>query len=507
MSSRPVYFKERAEDYTFEELNHMSTLTSDVEKIGDYLRSPMYIGRPLMVVGDKGSGKTFAVIKALMEHIHRSKEFVPLMLMFKQKNEIKPLDPLVLGPQEVWGERLKKMNMENIVEFLQLADAIVLDDIHYICEAITAGEYPPRRFVDFLESVLKQVKKKKKVVLLAADQLSYYSPVIGIKRFDKLLPRFGLYTKDWDEDHKVDILAVMYMSPPGLNQWERLFSELGVSANPLVKLFTFRCTHNPRALIRFINAFQGEITLSRFIGEIMARQPRFKPVTLLKISHACERNFPTGAYSMLRYLKGEDIISEFQGRIGKLKRLQREIEKLSGSAELPEKLNTALFRLSIKFPWYSYHADEMKEIIGSYMDDPKKYYDLLSSLKKAYAEVKRVCASGFRKEGSKIKIDHIIAELATYKSSRDHEKIKGLLKDPVIRYILVKHRYGLRYSFEKWSDLIHQERLSLRRKLLEREAKKYFSIVFGFTNFTLSEEIEKLYRAGQRAFYQELYGI
>lgn len=274
--------KERAEDYTSDELEKLWSVNSRLlRNLEGYLFSSLGEGRPCTFLGAKGSGKTFHLIKALRRGVRELEEFSPVMFVYEKEGKLETLDPSLLVPSESESTRLSEFAGLGESEALEKASTIVFDDFHYLCEAVERGEYPPTSLVEFLEKVLVQVDQGKRVVISSANQLSAYSDAIDHPRFDQILPMYG-----FGEDLDKDAVAQLQVTLPPLSEWKSIAQSLRIQTDNVVLEFLHDCDANPRKLVKFAKLFEGRVTrpklrqvgverMKRFTGERCTFEPGF----------------------------------------------------------------------------------------------------------------------------------------------------------------------------------------------------------------------------------------
>jgi len=272
--------EERAENLDFESLNELSSAQNLRYRLEDYFCSDEK--RPIFVLGPKGSGKTFQVMKALSETVYRNKEFVPAMFIFERSKKVELLDPLKIASPEIWGERLELYSQDR-KELLRSSNAIVVDDIHYICEAIVKKEFDPNKLIKFLKGVLDYVDAGKKAVLVSEDLVNFYTKDLGIKEFDELWPKFGLHpqpfcddVKEWEKfSDKIDYLAFREVSPYSYKDWCSLVVNYDVDIQAPFDFVLYNLNPKPRAFVRFAKFFQPN-------NQITIEDTKMKTLELLK---------------------------------------------------------------------------------------------------------------------------------------------------------------------------------------------------------------------------------
>jgi len=267
--------KERAEEYSLEEFRKIRLVNPAALRFPfEYLLSEDDWTRiPLYYMGPKGSGKTTIWRKALTEALYWNKDFLPVMFTFRHAKKLELLDPLKLAPPEVWKERMEVYRSNELDELLNLADVVVYDDIHYICEAVKDGGLDENEFVQFFKNSVELVEKGKKVVLISDDMLSYYAAYLDMEEFDEILPKFGMCNPkrltDYEFIKRMNINYMSFREVPDLDYdtWEMLFPCYGIEVEYPVKYFLFNANRRPRAFVNFVKLFhpKSEITVDDMV--------------------------------------------------------------------------------------------------------------------------------------------------------------------------------------------------------------------------------------------------
>jgi hypothetical protein len=262
--------KERAEDYNFSELEKLRVNSSLTLSLEEYLFSSEK--RPLFLLGPKGTGKTFNVMKTLRKVIQKKEDFLPAMFIYKRRNVLEPLNPIRLAPADVWGKRyLTLQSCLSKRELMRVADAIVYDDLHYRCEAIVQGKEDPNTFVNDLELILDEVERGKKVILISEDPLFYYAEKLNLRKLDEILPKFGQVPKsfdsssleEWEKFHEeMDYLAFREVPPLTFEDWYLLVEDYRIQLDDPTMNFLYYSSSKPRAFVRFAKLFEPKKEIS-----------------------------------------------------------------------------------------------------------------------------------------------------------------------------------------------------------------------------------------------------
>ncbi|MEM5843660.1 MAG: hypothetical protein QXX07_00345 [Candidatus Aenigmatarchaeota archaeon] len=263
-----VLIEERAENLDFATLNELeSALFHFKERLKEYFLSEEK--RPLFVLGPKGSGKTFQVMKSLSEVVRENEKLIPTMFIFKEGLGRQILNPLKLAAPEIWKDRLKVYSSDT-KDLLDLSNVIVVDDIHYVCEAIAKGEYTPEDFLKFLKEILNFVDSGKKVVLISEDIPSFYTENLKMKEFDDVWPKFGIHPRsfyktkeEWESfSEKIDYLAFREIPTYTYLEWCSLIEDYGIFLEESFQQVLYRISPKPRSFVRFVKLFQPKTCIN-----------------------------------------------------------------------------------------------------------------------------------------------------------------------------------------------------------------------------------------------------
>lgn len=411
--SNESLLKERAENYTFEQIDGLELTNKKLmPRLEEYLFSDFFKGRPCTLIGDYGCGKTFALIKVLSRGVFELDDFVPVMFAYKKTGDIEPLDPLLLAPSLVWERRLERFRFpEDFAEkqmrkrLLERSNAIVFDDFHYVCEAVGRGEYPSSILTDFLKDMLLEVEKEKRVIISSADQLSKYSTLVGDREFDRLLPRFGLHPGDrYARD--VDRLASIYVPPLSFAGWKQIFSNLGIEADEVIQGFLYKCTRNPRAIVKFAKLFGGTITrqdlgreATRRLMGFYKKRPEYGENFFRLLFHLPSVSPQFGLLLKENLLKKEGIVKQYEKQLEKFEGVAKRIAARIRPPELevhePEKLSDPIYLIGAKYKEGPLGKkvvqreldklnirDQTLDEFVSFIMNPQQYREFLDNLRK-----------------------------------------------------------------------------------------------------------------------------
>jgi len=339
---------ERAEDYSLEDFHKVELVNSGAINFpAEYLLShDPWAQRVQYYMGPKGSGKTTIWRKAISKGVHDDKEFLPAMFIFRSAKNLELLHPLKIAPHEVWGKRLETYYSKSMRELTKSVDALIYDDIHYMCEAVRGGELDKGKFIDFLNSCLSSIDDKKKVVLISEDMISYYAEKLKMKEFDEILPKFGMGSpqKLLDYDYVQNIDHMAFREVPQLNyiDWQSLFPVYGIDAEDHVKNFLFNFNKNPRAFIKFAKIFypKSYITINDMVDEsieLLNEKRRRKELKKDKLElYEFLLNFPviSGDISIEKF---DDVYRAANRNLEKLTEIQKNLPIIEKICEIAAK--------------------------------------------------------------------------------------------------------------------------------------------------------------------------
>lgn len=293
-----ISLKERAEYFSYEDLEGIEVIDgTNIAQIKDYLTNDLR--HPLFYLGVKGLGKTFTIMKALNEIIAEREDLVPSMFIFEARGRIELMDPLHLASKEKWDNRLgffvKDKTLEEIIDG---SDIVVIDDLHYMCEAISDGHLDRGSLLELLRSLLKYVNKGKKIILVSEDPLNTYAEKLQWEELESLLPYFGMipilgFNPTAERRKKVRALRskVNYMSfkevlPISEDSFQELPDIYGVSVPTLIVSLIHLISPRPRAFVRFCNLFETREISSQdvkdFVQDLLLQSRQLRPPILSK---------------------------------------------------------------------------------------------------------------------------------------------------------------------------------------------------------------------------------
>lgn len=348
--------KPRAENYTLDEIGGLKSVNQRlVYHLKDYLY--MKRGHPMLLIGDRGLGKTFNIRKAattMLDFDHKVKskadkqtysymfnyaesnyfnrhDFMPGMFIFKKSEKIEFLEPEKLSTEEVWGKRLEAYKKDSIKDLLRVSDPIIFDDLHYMCESIIEGKLEPEVLTCFLSDVLKEVENGKNVLVVTDDMLSGYADIIQDPGLDRYLPAFGeirperlhpraLKTEHerneyWKERNSINRMSMLIMPPPVYSRFDLAYNESDVETQEPVRLFLSQNldAKTPRDFARFFGEFDDIndlLTTEKFVETARNK------IRAMKIKEREKKYYL--ALTELPMIYSEKQISNFKRALGNL---------------------------------------------------------------------------------------------------------------------------------------------------------------------------------------------
>lgn len=329
-----ITIHKRAENYTVNELCNLETINSRLYfQIEDFVSKKR--NHPLFLTGGKGFGKTFNVMKAIIE-TKKGRKYTPSFIIFKKNERLEILKPIE-------GKIIKDFNLHDVVS---TSNVIVFDDIHYLCDAVINGKFPLGHLLDLLEETLALAKKSKKPIIFISDEmLLFYADIIKEREFDRLLPQFGEITtripKEELIEHRknIDYLVKLQLPSMELEEFMELFSIYGIEVDDFVANFLYTNTlGNPRGLIAFVNEFPTrKITMNTVIK--MAKKRLIRKKTSKDIIRSFD--LPILPFA-LNYKALREVINKFKTFSGFEKHIQ-EMNGLIASAD--NQMNSIKHRL------------------------------------------------------------------------------------------------------------------------------------------------------------------
>ena len=208
------FWPERAENLTLQALDKQPSLHYLPYLLVDHIEDSE---ERLQVIGDRGLGKTFCSLKAARELTLKT-EILPIIVGFYDYSRIYVIDPLKYGRENEFGRRYNPARkiatadtIEKIVEKVEKSSknfktVLVLDDVHYMFDAVRAGEMKLNKLCNILEKVTTLPGSVSKV-LITDNPLCTYDEEFRDKKLHSFLVDFG----EWGyEEQKEAILSGNY---------------------------------------------------------------------------------------------------------------------------------------------------------------------------------------------------------------------------------------------------------------------------------------------------------
>ena len=219
------------------------------------------------LVGPKGMGKTYSLMQALNTGLKINKNYIPLVLQYKNNESIALMKMTNILEKEEWGDRLDKIRdarKNGLDGMFEKADMIIIDDLHYMCEDVLYGNMNVDELVGLLESVKKYSEENKRIVLVSENPLNYYAEMIQDSRLNKLLPYFGFRDNNRVEESNIEqnVSSMSYMEIINVipESVQKNIEEMGVKlegekyeVNEKILSKIWEKTNNPRKYIKEVN--------------------------------------------------------------------------------------------------------------------------------------------------------------------------------------------------------------------------------------------------------------
>ena len=302
---KKVVLKPRAENYSMDELKSMESINNRLYfQIQDYVINNRE--RPLFLIGGRGFGKTFNVLKVVtnQENINKggSKTYHKiyherlasmqekektrfLMEKGRRENQLKQSlkSPTLFifkknEKQEIWkpieGKYIKSADLN---EVFNTSSIIVFDDIHYICENVINKKLSVDVLITLFKNILKTSKLRIPTIMISDEMMARYAGLINNDELDELVLMFGevscrkmqeLPKSDLREYlNKRDVLAKLELPSISYEEFDCLFEFSNIDADDFVKKFLYKYSNgNPRGFARFVSIFHSkEITIDDLI--------------------------------------------------------------------------------------------------------------------------------------------------------------------------------------------------------------------------------------------------
>ncbi len=265
---------ERAEYLKAEDMLSLALIDNrNVFAITDYLTNDLTHTK--FYLGAKGLGKTLTAMKSINDLLKENAEVIPAFILFKALGRPYLLDPLHLATEETWGGRLSffKEAEPDLGYFLENSDIIILDDLHYMVEAVVQGTLKPELFINLLETVLSKTDEGKKGLLISEAPLNMYADELDWRELDVLLSRIGQPPINTDNSNSsrrkwvrslkktVDHVATREILPFSLSSFCNLCEVYDIDISNRALDILYAIGSRPRNFIKFCNLF-GEKTIT-----------------------------------------------------------------------------------------------------------------------------------------------------------------------------------------------------------------------------------------------------
>jgi len=213
-----------------------------------------------LLVGDKGTGKTFAILKIIYEAVIRLElDFNPLIYAFHENQKI----------ERVLGQDLPDDDKEAI----EKADIVVFDDIHYIAEAAERNEYDPDDFIDLLDDIVTVASSdpEKKMLLVSNRYLNDFAEIFNSTRYNELIGKLGQTVHD-DEFRDVNHMNLMYFNQQFSTAfYESLLDDFDMSAEESVIELMAKNNAPARTVARLNHTFGEKIARDDLVEVVTER--------------------------------------------------------------------------------------------------------------------------------------------------------------------------------------------------------------------------------------------
>jgi DNA replication protein DnaC len=272
----------RAEEIPYEQLLQLSKsipfgLKRVVTMLTDFLVFNNFNNRRFFL-GLKGSGKTLAALVATLVASEKCGLRVAYFLFKKDSKEIVTFPSL----QKVEIQSLSKI-------FSKPFDAIILDDIHYMCEYAIEESSFCHQLITFLSEVLKFAEQnKKKVLLISEEPLLFYAEKINDAGMDRVCHSFGQYAKFCDTHKEIDWSAFSEMPYLDFDGFCRFLAWCNIEVDTLTSILLYRIARLPRRLLIVLrkmnmNKFSLNEVTSKAIEELTLNRNQYYVDLLQKL--------------------------------------------------------------------------------------------------------------------------------------------------------------------------------------------------------------------------------
>lgn len=256
--------KTRAEDYTiyqYMDLNcYHSKLKENVESFLFQKGCASDGNNIRLLVGDKGTGKTFTILKVIYEAIGRLKlDIKPLVYNFYSNNKIKRLI----------GNDLSNDEREAIDE----ADIIIFDDIHYIAEWIERNECDPEYFIDLLYDIVTTAlnNSDKRLIVVSNKYLSGFVDIFQSKKYNSIIRMFGQNAHD-EINRDIKYFNLLHFDHNfSYDFYKNMVKEHDMNIPEMLIHLMDMKNVGARSIVRFKNKFGRKITREDLVDVIVDR--------------------------------------------------------------------------------------------------------------------------------------------------------------------------------------------------------------------------------------------
>jgi len=203
------------------------------------------------LLGRKGSGKTLAVLIALLKFCMENKDGQDNLAFVRFDPQTHTIKTHYLSKYSSLEE------LENHTPSL-----IVIDDLHYMLEYCYENHAFLTDVLNLLESV---VKKKTKILLISEEPLLFYAEKLQDERLNKLCHTFGQFAKFCDMSDDLNYMAFSEIGYLTLENWLKfaVWAELSIDREILEICFFLNPT--PRTLVKLVHLFESTtITFEQF---------------------------------------------------------------------------------------------------------------------------------------------------------------------------------------------------------------------------------------------------
>jgi len=224
----PIPTKLRAERLSREELDFQPDLVGVAGKISSIPSR----AHTTELLGIKGTGKTFGILKAFREFLKNS-NYIPLMYEFYGRKAYTLHDPLSYGNEEEWGDRLKIIQpliklrgldattfsmIENVLQSNNYYNIIMaVDDIHYVFENAEKNPFQISSIKQILKNIINLSHYPNFYSLLVTEEpLSFYAEKFKDDELKEMLKEFGEFRPHDLKD--IDIRILNRVEVPLLNR-------------------------------------------------------------------------------------------------------------------------------------------------------------------------------------------------------------------------------------------------------------------------------------------------